>query len=162
MSRARCQARSRARQFSLLNSLLWFTVNITFEAWFVDEIFKVFMQVLVQDSLKTIFQKFKFVIYDLRSTLAQLRPSNFILWNTKKLLFCAERIWALRSTFCLLRQSLGAVALYAMCPAFMRSTPDHHRVEIFNFICFTSTEVLKTLVKYFTLFLSSLRAKIGC
>ena len=87
------------------------------------KIFKVFMQFLVQDSLKNIFQKFEFVIYALRSTLAQLRPSNFILWNTKKLLFCAERICALRSTFSHLRLTLGAVALYALRPAFMKSTP---------------------------------------
>jgi hypothetical protein len=70
---------------------------------------------LVQDSLKNIFQKFEFVIYALRS--AQLRPSNFILWNTKKLLFCAERICALRSTFSHLRLTLGVFALYALRPA---------------------------------------------
>jgi hypothetical protein len=43
----------------------------------------------------------------------------------KKLLFCAERICTLRSTFSHLRLSLGAVALslYALRPAFMKSTP---------------------------------------
>ena len=41
------------------------------------KIFKVFMQFLVQDSLKNIFQKFEFVIYALRSTLCALRLRSY-------------------------------------------------------------------------------------
>ena len=119
------RARSGARQFFLLNSLLWFTVNITLQAWFVVENIYGVHAVFAAGFIENYFSVFKFVIYALRSMLAQLRPSNFILWNTRKLLFCAERICALRSTFSHLRQTLGAVALYALrrAPSFYEIHP---------------------------------------
>jgi hypothetical protein len=109
----------------LLKTLLWFTVNIRFQAWFVAENIYGVHALFAAGLIENYFSEFKFVMYGLRSTLTQLRPSNFILWNTRKLLFCAERICALRSTLSNLRQTLGAVALYAL-----RCAPSYYEIHL--------------------------------
>jgi hypothetical protein len=86
-------------------------------------IFIVFMQVLPQDSLKTVFQNLnlKFTLY-----ACAVMPIKFFVIKTQESSYFAPRALAPCTQLFVICAKLWeqlCFTLYAVCPAFMKSTP---------------------------------------